>query len=52
VQAHRKVEFDEKLPSEIRKGFWGAAARGSGYVRNAKDDDKITDEGTLGVYCT
>ncbi|KAK4039494.1 hypothetical protein C8A01DRAFT_36533 [Parachaetomium inaequale] len=50
VRAHREVKMDENLPAEIPKGFEELRQEVLAYEMDAKDENKIADEGKLGMY--
>ena len=50
VVAHREVKMDKDLPPEIPKGFEELRQEILGHGKDVKEEDKIADEGSLGVY--
>jgi hypothetical protein len=50
VQVHRELKMDEDLPAEVPKGFEELRQEILGYGKDTNDEDRIADEGKMGVY--
>ncbi|KAK3897074.1 hypothetical protein C8A05DRAFT_39376 [Staphylotrichum tortipilum] len=50
VRAHRELKLDEDLPAEVPKGFEELRKEVLGYGEGIKDEDRVADEGKMGVY--
>ncbi len=50
VMAHREIEMDEDLPTEVPKGFMELREEILGYGKDIRDEGKIADDGKLGLY--
>lgn len=50
VLAHREIDLDNDLPAEVPEGFEELRQEILAFGDEIEDDDKIPDEGKMGVY--